>query len=649
MAGDADLGTLQVKLLAEVAGYLKGMRDAQHATDETAKHIEHAAHQIESIGNKMEGFAHNALSALTSLAEFEFLKGAFEDFGKMEGAAIRLNSTLEANGREVKQVTADYAAFAEETAHETMASQLEISGLLKRAEVLGLTGRKAQDAVKDAIALGEATENEAGMMLRLTAAIEKGDTETIVMMSHMRGLREHLGGVTDANEIVTRVQRLANIGMQTASALSESAEGKLHHLAVAWTMLKADLGKAVSEGLKPVIENLMQLVSWLRDLPDYVKENAVRVIALSAAFTALTIGVSLVKSGLTGLTTAFAANPITMWVVAITAAVAIAYTLTTAITESSEQVKRHADNLARLASSQADYLSKYSSTTRGVLAQADEMSPQDRKGFLAEQVKEAEEEVKKYGDLTKKYHDENSGFLAWGARQFNSSFDSRAEEVAMRERMLAAERRVKELTAAGKSPLVVFDMAGVQKEMEQIQEFDKFIKELKNDVDNFNRTTEERKILGNEAALGGQKTQALALVAQKKAMEDAKKFQDDLIDRAAEVRKSVQTPVEALAGSIQDLNTMLDEDKLTWDEYTRAVDKARAASEKMAATQDAMAFGSSGFAKMVSSFQDRAPTSAYDRADPGGVLKNTFGDGEIKRNIQKTADKKAVTIEPAGF
>lgn len=108
--------------------------------------------------------------------------------------------------------------------------------------------------------------------------------------------------------------------------------------------------------------------------------------------------------------------------------------------------------------------------------------------------------------------------------------------------------------------------------------------DLQKQVDQFGMTDSQKKV-ADLAALGGtpeQLEQAKKALAQLDALNAAKKESEAMQERAKSVLDSIQTPTEKYDKTIGELSELLSAGMLTWDQYGRAVRKARDELEKSA-------------------------------------------------------------------
>lgn len=343
MAAETELESLVIRLLGDQSDYQKMINDAVSTTQQAASSMGSAtkevakvqtaattqtaeaakagataqkemsqavgetAPQAEKAAASLKGLALAAAGAVAAYAGFAALKGFLGDFQEAEAISLKLNAVLEANGREVESLRADYEGFAAEIQKTTVVGDDTALSFLHMAETFELTGDAAKSAVKNAIALAGAVDGtaaSAGNYIRFAAAMEKGDIELAMSMGRMI---PQLRGVTDQTEFAAKAQKLMAAGMKTVEAEAASSAGKMKQLGEEWGNFKETLGSFVADAVTPVVAALKGLATWLNELPGWVKGAVVVVMGLSVAVVALTTAFAVVKMALAAVAAPFAA------------------------------------------------------------------------------------------------------------------------------------------------------------------------------------------------------------------------------------------------------------------------------------------------------------------------------------------------------
>ena len=285
-----ELETLVVYLSSNVESFTQGMKTATEEVKQAASSIKQ---QVTETKNQAEqSFKQIAGAATQWLAGWgikNWLMQSTEEWNKAEMIAIRLGSTLKANGREVDALTQSYQNFANALQDTTTAEDDAVLSLLDVAESFQLTGSAAEKSVKDAIALGKGSTDAAQGLLRVTTAMAQGDVKRAMMFSRMI---PQLRGVKDQTEFLAKYQKLVNSGMETAAKIAETYQGRVQQLANVYGNLQEEIGKIVADGLKPVIEGLKVAVKWFQDMSEETKTFIVVVAAATAGAVALAAAIT---------------------------------------------------------------------------------------------------------------------------------------------------------------------------------------------------------------------------------------------------------------------------------------------------------------------------------------------------------------------
>lgn len=281
MASEQEIERLVVRLLGDGSSYQKMLVDAQSQTKAAAAQVESASRRIEGFSSKLTGFASVAVGALAALGGKAWLGSALKNFQDAELTALKLGAALEANGRDVAAVTKDYTKFAESMEKLTTAEDDAVLAMLQTAESMGITGEAAKRAVKNSIALAAAKGGEAASYVRLTTALEQGNSEMLGRM--LPALR----GITDDGLRAAKAQELLGKMFGTATAEASSSAGAMKMLSRDYGNLLEDLGAVVAEVIKPVVQGLREAVAWFRALSPEIKTATTLIVGATVAAAAL--------------------------------------------------------------------------------------------------------------------------------------------------------------------------------------------------------------------------------------------------------------------------------------------------------------------------------------------------------------------------
>ena len=210
------------RISADNAEMIRVLKQVREENEKTASSFEKLKRGMESINRIKE-----ATMAGFSLFGVGFgLEKTMDAFEKFEKTNIRMNAMLEVNGRNVRETTAEYNRFAKEMRNVSELGLLQTKQLLMQAESFGLTGAAAERAVKSAAGLSTITGHSTEALMRITAAAEKGDLETIRMYGRLIPQLRH---IQDDYKLVAEYQKLVEAG---DLAMVESAGTLSHQLDV---------------------------------------------------------------------------------------------------------------------------------------------------------------------------------------------------------------------------------------------------------------------------------------------------------------------------------------------------------------------------------------------------------------------------------
>lgn len=281
---ETELERLVVRLVGDGSDYQRMLSTAQTSTNQAAQQVEAASKKIEGFSSGLQGFATAATSALAAIGIGGGLKQMFGAFAEAETISIRLNAVLQSNGRNVEETRQQYNRFAGDIQALTVLDDDAVLSLLNLAESFELTGDAAQEAAKNAISLAAVTGGSAESMIRLTAALAKGDVERAMQMARMV---PQLRGITKESEFLAKATQLISTGWETAQAEAGSASGQLKQLSNAFGNLMEDLGEIVAKAIKPLVSWIQKVVIWFQELSPEVKTLIVGFVGLLGAITAI--------------------------------------------------------------------------------------------------------------------------------------------------------------------------------------------------------------------------------------------------------------------------------------------------------------------------------------------------------------------------
>lgn len=286
MATETELERLVLRLMTDAEGYLGPLQEAISASENAAKEVENAGKRIEQIGDELQGYGKKLSLYVT--APLMALGGvATAAFAKQESEEIKLRGILEANGRAVQSLFADYAQYASALQRVTTVGDETTLGMLRTAEAFGVTGEQAKTAIKESMGLAAAVGMSERAAIRYTAMLAQGDT--IMLQRYIPTLRM----IEDQSERVAEAHRMLARMFAVAEAEAQSFGGQLKQLWNATGDLMEQIGAAVAKYLKPLVTALKQAVLVFQSLPGPVKEIIVLVAAWAASLGVLALAAGI--------------------------------------------------------------------------------------------------------------------------------------------------------------------------------------------------------------------------------------------------------------------------------------------------------------------------------------------------------------------
>lgn len=285
---DTELERMTAVLDGDGSGYQKMLDDAVKTTDQATASIEKNGSMIQRFGESIKTYAGTALQALAGMGIKSFLTSSMHEFEESEMGMIRLEAAIKANGGNVEELSEKYKEFAGRMQETTVYSDDMVISLLKQAESLQLSGDSAIRATEEAIRLGAATGESAASMMRLTAAMEKGDTKQAMMLSRRS---QYFRGIKDEQEFVDRYNKLVATGMETVEKEANTLGGTLKIVTNLWSDFKEAIGEAVAGALKPIVGVIRGAVDLLNSLDGTTKTFIATAGMLTVGILALAVAV----------------------------------------------------------------------------------------------------------------------------------------------------------------------------------------------------------------------------------------------------------------------------------------------------------------------------------------------------------------------
>ena len=375
---ETELETMIVRLVGdstEYEGMLSGAEDATQSTMSSIKgmadEVEIAGSSIKEVGQAMKGAGQEAgnmgghlndvatvtqgtvdvvarmdrsvrslrnalIAGVAAYASFRGIMAITKDFTNQEDAERKLQSILEANGREVESLMSRYGRFSAEIQRTTVMADENALGLLRVAETYDVIGEAAEGAVSKALALAGAvdgTAESAGSYMRMAVALQRGDIKLAMQFARMV---PQLRRIKDETEFVAKAQKLMEGGMKVVEGETSTFSGSLKQLGNSVSDVMEEVGKLIASALAPVIAKVKEVTTWIQNMTAESKAIVVQIIAWTAAFIPLTAtlaGVIAVTKfllgGITGITVGLVMSTVklvvntatwTIWTIAVTAA-----------------------------------------------------------------------------------------------------------------------------------------------------------------------------------------------------------------------------------------------------------------------------------------------------------------------------------------
>lgn len=286
MAAETELERMVVRLVGDVASYQKDMQEAVQSTQRAAQEVFEASKRIEGFGTSLRGFAQQASSALAAIGFGGGMRSLLNAYSAQEDAEIGLRTALQANNRAVNSLMARYQDFATALQFTSTVGDEVILTLLEEAELFGITEEAAERAVKNAIALAKGNGEAAKGYIRLTAALEQGNTEML-----RRQLPAHIRAIEDATQRAAAAQEYLALRFSTVVARAKTTAGEIRALKGHIGDLKEMLGLFVAKAILPVVEAMKNVVLWLQKLNPEIQQLI--VIAAGTITVVLGIGTAL--------------------------------------------------------------------------------------------------------------------------------------------------------------------------------------------------------------------------------------------------------------------------------------------------------------------------------------------------------------------
>jgi hypothetical protein len=213
-------------------------------------------------------------------------------YSEAEDIGAKLKGIMEVNGTAAGGMLAEYSRFANEMQRLTRTEDDAALKMLQVAESLGLSGEPAERAVRNAIALGAATGQDAQAALRMTVGLEQGSTTMITR--YIPALK----GISDESDKVAKAQEMLGRMFAVAEAEAQTSSGAYVQLTNSLGNLKESFGEFIGEALTPVFGALKSASDALQGVDASTRSTITYVgMAVAGVGALVAAGAGLVAAG----------------------------------------------------------------------------------------------------------------------------------------------------------------------------------------------------------------------------------------------------------------------------------------------------------------------------------------------------------------
>lgn len=300
---ETELERLVVRLTGDAAQYTKMLTEAQKKTQQTAKEVEKAASRIEKIQHGLEKFGATAGGVFASVGIVASLKKAYEKFDEASDTIDELSAVIQANGNIVGEVLPKYEKFAKEMAKVTTSSKGATMALFQQAEALGVSGDKAEKAIKNAITLGAMKNTDPSSFLRQTVNFEK--TGNASGIARVIGL---IGEMEEGTDKAAEVTKLLANNWALVEVKGADGSAKIARAQAAMGGIVKDVGAIVASVVEPLIDKVGKLADWFTSLNPTIRAVIVSAVLLVAAIEPLIVAYTFLAARIAVVKAAFIAS-----------------------------------------------------------------------------------------------------------------------------------------------------------------------------------------------------------------------------------------------------------------------------------------------------------------------------------------------------
>lgn len=265
--GTTEVERLVTRLIGDNSSLKRMLGESGRLIQSTAQTIEH---HTDGIGAKAVAMGNLAAQGIMHVVEQvkDLAKETLAAYEAHEDAEIKLGAAIGAGGHAVESTLAAYHHFAEGISAVTKTGIVATQELLQTAESLGLTGKAAQLAAKEAIAIEGALGRSAEGSIRLTVALAEGHAEMLGrFIPAIRGIKDPTLQAAKAHEYLAKM-------FETTKAAAGTVSGQIAMYHKSVHALEAEIGGLLARGLLPFVRAGKSLVDWLRELDGHKILNA---------------------------------------------------------------------------------------------------------------------------------------------------------------------------------------------------------------------------------------------------------------------------------------------------------------------------------------------------------------------------------------
>lgn len=272
---------------------------AKTAADEYADKLKETGEEMRDVGAAVTASAGAIAVGLVAIG-----KSFVDAYSGQEDAEAALRASMLANGPIMEAQVTRYGEFAAELQAVTVIGDEATLGMVQYAESLGVSGKAAERAVKNAIGMGAALGIQEDAAMKMTVALEQGNTT--LLQRYIPGLR----AITDPTERAAYAQQMLGDMFGVAEAEAQTLTGATAQLTNAIGDAQEGFGKIITKALAPWAVSAKEYVVSTGEMDESTQKLIVVSGAVAAGFATVVAGAG---------TAVAAAGQLTIWYGALTA------------------------------------------------------------------------------------------------------------------------------------------------------------------------------------------------------------------------------------------------------------------------------------------------------------------------------------------